>query len=157
MCKIEPQTVCKLGCHGVSVDPNTRLASDLEIQGMLLAVDVATLVGGGTFGALRKFATLGRAADVSATLLPDTVFSSKALYQVTPGTRTINGLYINDKGIAQPWAAHYDAYGRLVARTDFNAGNKAAGIPATHFSQYVYGPGRQAMEINKHSSGVYKP
>jgi hypothetical protein len=37
-----------------------------------------------------------------------------------------------------PWEAHYDEYGRLEARTDFNAGNKTQGIPSTHHHIYEY-------------------
>ncbi|EGK3402806.1 hypothetical protein [Salmonella enterica] len=53
--------------------------------------------------------------------------------QVTPGTRVLEGQYINDQNKVQPWTAYYDEYGRLTGRTDYNAGNKTAGIPDTHY------------------------
>jgi hypothetical protein len=61
---------------------------------------------------------------------------SKAPYQVTPGIRKLEGRYINDLGVSQPWRAHYDEYGRLKGRTDFNAGNPVAGIPDIHHHTY---------------------
>jgi hypothetical protein len=48
---------------------------------------------------------------------------------VTPGTNALQGQYVNDFGQVQPWTAHYDEFGRMIGRTDFNAGNAAAGIP----------------------------
>ena len=33
----------------------------------------------------------------------------------------------------QPWTAYYDEFGRIIARTDYNAGNKTADIPDTHY------------------------
>jgi len=38
-----------------------------------------------------------------------------------------------DLGRVEPWTAHYDEYGRLIGRTDYNAGNLAEGIPDTHY------------------------
>ena len=58
----------------------------------------------------------------------------------------------------EPWVAHYDEYGRLIARTDYNAGNIAQGIPAIHFHIYEYNSefpfGR---EIVSHAPGEYAP
>ena len=89
-------------------------------------------------------------------LLPEKIFSSKAPKQVTPGTKTLEGQYINDKGRVEPWTAHYDEYGRQVGRTDFNAGNKAQGIPDTHYHTYEYGPGTPGgMETGSHLPGEY--
>ncbi len=64
--------------------------------------------------------------------LPDAVFKSKALKQVTLRTKTMKGQYINNKGQVEPWKAHYDKYGRIKALTDYNAGNKARGVPDTY-------------------------
>jgi hypothetical protein len=58
--------------------------------------------------------------------------AKKAPNQVTPGTKVLEGQYVNDLGRVEPWQAHYDQFGRQIARTDFNAGNKAAGIPEIH-------------------------
>ncbi|HED34660.1 MAG TPA: hypothetical protein ENJ08_10685, partial [Gammaproteobacteria bacterium] len=88
---------------------------------------------------------------------PDEVFSSKAPKQVTPGTRTLEGQHINDRGRVEPWKAEYDEYGRLKARTDYNAGNKAQGIPDTHHHIYEWGAGKTPMEIGSHLPGEYKP
>jgi hypothetical protein len=90
-------------------------------------------------------------------LLPDYVFSSKAPYQVTPGTRTLQGRYINDRGRVEPWEAHYDQYGRLTGRTDFNAGNKAQGIPPTHHHRFQWGRGMTPKSTADHVPGPYVP
>lgn len=69
---------------------------------------------------------------------PDMVFS---------GTKELEGIHVHYnklKGVeeVQPWKAYYDDdYGRLVARTDYNAGNKAAGIPDVHYHLYEWGKG----------------
>jgi RHS repeat-associated protein len=82
----------------------------------------------------------------------------KAPHQVTPGTRTLDGVSIDDLGRVQPWTAHYDDYGRLIARTDRNAGNAAAGIPDVHHHTYEYGPGygNRGRET-AHIPGEYQP
>lgn len=54
----------------------------------------------------------------------------------------MSGQYVDDLGRVQPWKAYYDEYGRLVGRTDYNAGNKAQGIPDTHYHTYEWGPGK---------------
>jgi len=89
--------------------------------------------------------------------LPESVFSSKAPKQTTPGTKTLEGQHINDKGRVEPWKAHYDEHGRQIGRTDYNAGNKAQGIPGTHHHTYEYGPGKNGMETGSHLPGEYKP
>lgn len=86
--------------------------------------------------------------------LPDSVFSSKAPYQVEPGVNSLEGQYLND-GRWEPWQAHYDEYGRLEARTDFNAGNPAEGIPDVHYHEYEWGPGKTPLEITSHAPGVW--
>lgn len=48
---------------------------------------------------------------------------------------------------AQPWKAYYDEYGRLIGRTDYNAENKAVGIPDTHYHTYEWGPGKHLMNL----------
>jgi hypothetical protein len=62
--------------------------------------------------------------------------AGKAPKQVKPGVLVLEGQYVDDLGRVQPWRAHYDEYGRLVGRTDFNAGNRAAGISDTHHHVY---------------------
>lgn len=86
----------------------------------------------------------------------DALFVGKAPKQVTPGVRTLQGLYRNQNGIFQQWTAHYDEYGRIVGRTDYNAGNKAANIPNVHYHTYEYGPAfRDGKEILSHEPGEY--
>lgn len=84
-------------------------------------------------------------------------FSSKAPRQVTPGTRELEGHYVDDRGRVQPWRAHYDEYGRMIGRTDYNAGNRTAGIPDTHHERWEYNNefplGRKAQN---HISGEFQ-
>jgi len=89
---------------------------------------------------------------------PGEYLAGKAPTQVTPGTRTLQGQHVNDLGRVEPWKAHYDEYGRLVGRTDYNAGNKAAGIPSTHYHVYDWtDPGAAGMEVESHVPGEYVP
>ena len=88
---------------------------------------------------------------------PDEIFSSKAPDQVTPGTGVLEGQHIDDLGRVQPWEAHYDEYGRLVGRTDYNAANSAHNIPDVHHHTYEWGPGKTPMESGSHIPGEYKP
>lgn len=57
----------------------------------------------------------------------------------------------------QPWKAYYDEYGRLIARTDYNAGNKSVGIPDIHHHLYEWGPGKTPFEYGSHIEGEYIP
>lgn len=83
---------------------------------------------------------------------------TKAPKQVTPGTSVLEGQYVNDVGRVEPWTAYYDEYGRLVGRTDYNAGNVAQGIPDTHYHVYDWTtPGAYGQEIMSHMPGEYKP
>ncbi len=82
--------------------------------------------------------------------------AKKAPKQVTPGTRRLEGQHVNDQGRVEPWVAHYDEYGRQIGRTDYNAGNRTAGIPPTHYHRYEYGPGRQGgQEVESHIPGEF--
>ncbi|MEU4620132.1 RHS repeat-associated core domain-containing protein [Actinoplanes sp. NPDC023801] len=85
----------------------------------------------------------------------------KAPKQTTPGTRVIEGTYNNNRGPGgerqEPWTAHYDQYGRLIGRTDYNAGLPGQGIPDTHYHRFVYGPGKNGHEIEKHVPGEFTP
>jgi len=80
----------------------------------------------------------------------------KAPHQVTPGTRVLHGQYINDLGRVEPWTAYYDQFGRLIGRTDFNAGNVAQGIPSTHHHIYWWRAGYTPGHID-HIPGVFQP
>jgi RHS repeat-associated protein len=89
---------------------------------------------------------------------PDEVFSSKAPKQTTPGTKTLEGQHINDKGRVEPWKAHYDEYGRQIGRTDYNAGNKTQGIPSTHHHTKEYNSQFPAgRSTGDHIPGEYNP
>lgn len=73
-------------------------------------------------------------------------FVKNAPDTVIPGTRVLKGIHIHHNNLTgideiQPWKAYYDDYGRLYARTDYNAGNMAAGIPSTHHHLYEWGKG----------------
>lgn len=83
--------------------------------------------------------------------------AGKAPKQVSPGTRYLEGQYVDDLGRVQPWKAYYDEYGRLIARTDYNAGNKTQGIPDIHYHLYEWGPGKNPLQIDGHIEGEYKP
>ena len=74
-----------------------------------------------------------------------------------PGTEVLEGQYVNDLGHVQPWRAHYDQYGRLIGRTDFNAGNKAANIPSIHYHTYGLQPDGTIFETGSHIPGVFWP
>jgi len=87
--------------------------------------------------------------------LPESIFSSKAPYQVSPGVRKLEGQNINDQGRVEGWIAYYDRFGRLEARTDFNAGNEAVDIPDIHHHTYVWGAGKTPMETGSHIPGIY--
>jgi RHS repeat-associated protein len=83
----------------------------------------------------------------------------KAPKQITPGTPVLRGEYINDRGPGgvrvEPWEAYYDQYGRLIGRTDYNAGLPGRNIPDVHHHVYEYGPGRNGAEIVSHAPGEY--
>ena len=80
----------------------------------------------------------------------------KAPDQVEAGIRYLEGQYIRDGGRVEPWKAYYDEYGRLIARTDYNAPDPSANIPSTHFHlpKWTRG-GKIGEEI--HYNGEYTP
>jgi len=89
---------------------------------------------------------------------PGEYLAGKAPKQVTPGTKTLEGQYVNDRGRVEPWKAHYDEYGRQVGRTDYNAGNITQGIPDTHYHTYDWtNPGEAGREVQQHVPGEYDP
>ncbi len=83
--------------------------------------------------------------------------TGKAPTQVSPGIRYLEGQYINDLGEIQPWKAYYDEFGRLIARTDYNAGNIAQKIPDVHYHLYEWGAGKTPYEYGSHIEGEYMP
>jgi RHS repeat-associated protein len=90
-------------------------------------------------------------------IIPGEYLAAKAPGQVTPGVRVLEGQWVNNLGRVEPWTAHYDEYGRLIARTDYNAGNVAEGIPSVHYHTYEWGPGRSPLETGSHIPGEYQP
>ncbi len=64
--------------------------------------------------------------------------SSKAPRNVEPGPLELEGHYVDDLGRVQPWRAHYDGFGRLIGRTDYNAGNRTANIPDVLYERWQY-------------------
>ena len=81
----------------------------------------------------------------------------KAPKQVTPGVRTLQGQYVNKDGTVQPWVAHYDDYGRSLARTDYNDGNIAAGKADPHFHLFDWSSrGANGTDLG-HFPGEYLP
>jgi len=62
---------------------------------------------------------------------------------------------MNDLGRWEPWKAFYDQFGRLIGRTDYNAGNVAAGIPDIHYHTYQWGPGMTPLETESHIPGEF--
>jgi hypothetical protein len=87
--------------------------------------------------------------------LPSLVFGSKAPLQVTPGVSQLAEQNINHQGRIEPWLAHYDEFGRLEARTNFNAGNRAADIPDIRHHTYDWGVDKTPMETRSHIPGAY--
>ena len=67
----------------------------------------------------------------------------------------LEGQYVDDLGRVQPWKAYYDDFGRLVARTDYNSGNVAQGIPSVHHHLYEWGPGKTPFEYASHMEGEF--
>jgi YD repeat-containing protein len=71
--------------------------------------------------------TIGGSLSDDDSLLPSNTqpggyLGGKAPFQVTPGTTDLSGQYVDDRGNVQPWTAHYDEFGRLIGRTDYDAG-----------------------------------
>jgi RHS repeat-associated protein len=92
--------------------------------------------------------------------LPGEYLASKAPQQVQPGIKILEGQHVNNLGKVQPWRAHYDEFGRMIGRTDYNAGNIKDGIPDIHHHTYGYFGGRTSgswMEIGSHLPGEFRP
>ncbi len=80
-----------------------------------------------------------------------------AIEHVTPGIRALEGVHLNGAtGRVEPWKAYYDEYGRIIGRTDYNAGNKAAGIPSIHHHLYEYS-NTIIHRIKGHPAGEFRP
>jgi hypothetical protein len=140
------------GLTGLAAYGNTRSVEDAVARGaaMGVAAGSAAELGRGLSGVLNRGT------------FPDAVFSGKAP-ELSPGHRTLRGLYVNDRGQPEPWIAHYDQFGRMIARTDCTRGNKAAGIPPIHHHLYYWHQGRMYPAVSPvvpqgdHHPGMYRP
>ena len=75
--------------------------------------------------------------------------------QVRPGVRVLEGIRLDDLGRQHPWRAHYDEFGRLIARTDWDPRN-LPGIPPVHHHTYRWTRGGR-IETGAHIPGEYAP
>ena len=92
-------------------------------------------------------------------------FTKDSPDMVIPGTKELEGIHLHHYGLTgvdeiQPWKAYYDDYGRLMARTDYNAVNKVAGIPNIHYHLYEWGKGfgdwKKPHEYASHLEGEFR-
>ena len=75
--------------------------------------------------------------------------------QVLPGVKVLDGLHLDDLGRLHPWRAHYDQFGRLIARTDWDP-RDLPGIPFVHHHTYQWTRGGR-IETGAHIPGEYLP
>ena len=144
--------------HGGTYDENTDwYAISFKTVNENWDYIVIAFSGSGSMGRYKSPVVKGTPKTQTPNTNVGNYLSAKAPNQVTPGTRVLEGQYVDDLGRVQPWKAYYDMYGRLVGRTDYNAGNKAAGIPDTHYHTYEWGPGKTPYESGSHIKGEYKP
>ncbi|WP_416235254.1 RHS repeat-associated core domain-containing protein [Nitrospirillum sp. BR 11163] len=134
---------------GAALTGETAVAGGAMVTGTLMMA--APTNGGNSQNQNQGGGTGGGGSDEP----PGNYLAGKAPLQVTPGTDNLNGQYINDVGRVEPWNAHYDQYGRLIGRTDYNAGNPRANIPDVHYHTYVWGPGMQPFESGSHIPGEF--
>jgi hypothetical protein len=77
---------------------------------------------------------------------------------VTPGIRVLVGHHINDLGQSEPWRAHYDRLGQIIARTDYTLGNPRHDIPPIHYHTYRWEyPISYPIPVLNHVPGEYNP
>jgi RHS repeat-associated protein len=128
-----------------------------RVGGAVWQAAAAAEVGGALLG--KAFGSGGKLVEgtASSEYVPGEYLAAKAPEQVTPGVRVLEGQYVNDLGRIEPWTAHYDEYGRFIARTDYNAGNLAEGIPDVHYHTAEWGPGKTRAPTGDHIPGEYKP
>jgi RHS repeat-associated protein len=101
---------------------------------------------------------LVRVTSFTDAITPGEYLTCKAPMQVTPGIRILEGVYLTDGKVprVQSWKAYYDEYGRLRARTDYNAKNVAHRIADTHYHTYFY-DNTYIYQTAKHVPGEYSP
>lgn len=79
----------------------------------------------------------------------------EAPWIVKPGVRVLEGIHVDDLKRQHPWRAHYDEFGRLIGRTDWDPRN-LPGIPPVHYHTYKWTRGG-VIETGKHIPGEYVP
>jgi hypothetical protein len=72
-----------------------------------------------------------------------------------PGVRVLEDIYLDDLGRQHSWCAHYDEFGRLIGRTDWDPRN-LPGIPPVHYHTYKWTRGG-IIETGTHIPGEYVP
>ena len=56
--------------------------------------------------------------------------------------------YVDGLGRVQPWEVHYDDFGRMIVRADYNAGNAVEGYESTHYHTYGYRGNPSGVGLN---------
>lgn len=158
----------------VAIAPAVLLGVGIGLAGVGIAHTVMTWHGntsdenayniGSIAGGLFSVSKVGNVKNIRSRgtcykkeLLPDNVFITGKAPKLAQPFSIKEGIY-NNNGRLQPWKAYYDYAGRLIARTDYNAGNKAEGIPDVHYHLYEYKAGSvDGQEIAAHIPGEYKP
>ena len=69
--------------------------------------------------------------------------------------RVLEGIHLDDLGRQHPWRAHYDEFGRLISRTNWDPRN-LPGIPPVHYHTYKWTRGG-IIETGSHIPGEYVP
>jgi YD repeat-containing protein len=86
---------------------------------------------------------------------PGDYLGAKAPLQVEPGKTRLEGQYVDKDGNVMPWVAHYDEFGRLIGRTDYDDPDTRK--PNPHYHTYEWGPGKNPQEIEGHVPGEFEP
>lgn len=140
-------------------DPLEVLANDIAASVVEIATGDAEDVGHGSAriaiqiaGFLAGLRFAGRVPAPRSLTMP----GMRAPKFVMPGIRVVTGQYVDDCGRIQPWRAHYDIHGRLLARTDYNAGNRPAGISDVHHHVYdISDKFPKGVEVQSHVPGEF--
>ena len=72
-----------------------------------------------------------------------------------PDVRVLEGIYLDDLGRQHSWRAHYDEFGRLIGRMDWDPRN-LPGVPPVHYHTYKWTRGG-IIETGTHIPGEYVP
>jgi hypothetical protein len=138
----------------LEIDPLEPGNASQAAYALVAETGVTAMASAGVGAAAAGPASAGSSLSVVPKTEPGLYLAGKAPWQIGPGPRVLEGQRINNLGRVEPWRAHYDAFGRQIARTDFNAGNKTAGIPAIHHVLYGYNNGIR-FTIRNHIPGIF--